>query len=36
VPLIESMRAYGREWLCAGVDEDELLAPAREPAIAAV
>ena len=36
VPLIESMRTYGRDWLCAGVDEDDLVAPAREPAIAAV
>jgi DNA-binding HxlR family transcriptional regulator len=36
VPLIESMRAYGREWLCAGLDDDDALAPAREPAIAAV
>ena len=34
VPLIESMRAYGREWLgCAG---DELLeAPAGEPVVVA-
>jgi DNA-binding HxlR family transcriptional regulator len=36
VPLIESMRAYGREWLCAGLDDDDVIAPAREPAIAAV
>ena len=36
VPLIESMRAYGREWLCADVDDEDLLASTREPAIAAV
>jgi DNA-binding HxlR family transcriptional regulator len=36
VPLIESMRAYGREWLCAGLDDDDVIAPSREPAIAAV
>jgi DNA-binding HxlR family transcriptional regulator len=39
VPLIEDMRAYGREWL--GVDcavdlpEDADSAPEREPAVAA-
>jgi DNA-binding HxlR family transcriptional regulator len=36
VPLIESMREYGREWLCAALDQDDVVAPAREPAIAAV
>jgi DNA-binding HxlR family transcriptional regulator len=40
VPLIEDMRAYGREWLGAGCEDDEPPAPEklvdREPAIAAV
>ncbi len=36
VPLIESMRAYGREWLCAAVgDEPADPAGEREPAVAA-
>ena|SRR5579859_5320339 len=35
VPLIESMRAYGREWLCVDVDDERLVAASREPAIAA-
>jgi DNA-binding HxlR family transcriptional regulator len=35
VPLIEDMRTYGREWLCAEAGQiDET--PEREPAIAAV
>jgi DNA-binding HxlR family transcriptional regulator len=35
VPLIESMRAYGREWLCAEDVGEALAASAREPAIVA-
>ena len=37
VPLIESMRTYGREWLGCDVTADEAPAPApeREPAIVA-
>jgi len=38
VPLIEDMRAYGREWLGAGCDEDPSETSAsvdREPAVAA-
>jgi DNA-binding HxlR family transcriptional regulator len=36
VPLIEDMRAYGREWLCAeGVDESAALVSEPEPAVAA-
>ncbi len=38
VPLIEDMRAYGREWLGVDCAEDDLDSPAadeREPAIAA-
>lgn len=40
VPLIENMRAYGREWLGVGCEADAELEPAqpadREPAIVAV
>ncbi len=40
VPLIEDMRAYGRQWLGVHCDADEGLEPEklvdREPAIAAV
>src|SRR5437588_9521648 len=36
VPLIESMRAYGREWLCQAEDAEAAEASDREPAIAAV
>jgi DNA-binding HxlR family transcriptional regulator len=36
VPLIEDMRAYGREWLECGADAQADEAPAREPAVAAV
>jgi DNA-binding HxlR family transcriptional regulator len=35
VPLIESMRAYGREWLGCEADADVVLEPEREPAIVA-
>ena len=34
VPLIESMRAYGREWLGGACESDDELAD-REPAVAA-
>jgi DNA-binding HxlR family transcriptional regulator len=39
VPLIEDMRAYGREWLGVCEDDDEaetVSAPSLEPAVAAV
>src|SRR5881227_3947778 len=36
VPLIEDMRAYGREWLCQAEDAEAAEASDREPAIAAV
>ena len=36
VPLIESMRTYGREWLGCDVAAVEASAPEREPAIVAV
>jgi DNA-binding HxlR family transcriptional regulator len=38
VPLIEDMRAYGREWLDSRADAeaDAAEAPAREPVVAAV
>jgi DNA-binding HxlR family transcriptional regulator len=35
VPLIESMRAYGREWLGCEADADEVAEPEPEPAIVA-
>jgi DNA-binding HxlR family transcriptional regulator len=37
VPLIESMRAYGLQWLSADCpeDDDEAPAPERDPAVAA-
>ena len=38
VPLIEDMRTYGREWLCAEVEDESAGARAtsdREPAVAA-
>src|SRR5207248_11628657 len=38
VPLIEDMRTYGREWLCAEVEDESAGACAtsdREPAVAA-
>ncbi|MGP0048618.1 MAG: winged helix-turn-helix transcriptional regulator, partial [Solirubrobacteraceae bacterium] len=34
VPLIEDMRAYGREWLGVGCDEGFAAAGEREPAAA--
>ena len=36
VPLIEDMRAYGREWLCADDEDAPLVVDEREPVIAAV
>lgn len=35
VPLIESMRVYGREWLCSADEDEPSLVGEREPAIAA-
>lgn len=35
VPLIESMRAYGQQWLgCAADEPDQAAAPERRPAVA--
>jgi DNA-binding HxlR family transcriptional regulator len=31
VPLIEDMRAYGREWLCAEVEDESSVVDEREP-----
>ena len=36
VPLIDHMRTYGREWLCADEVGEAVAAGEREPAIAAV
>jgi DNA-binding HxlR family transcriptional regulator len=36
VPLIEDMRAYGREWLCTGDEDAPSVVDEREPVIAAV
>jgi DNA-binding HxlR family transcriptional regulator len=36
VPLIEDMRAYGREWLCAEDEDAPSVVAEREPVIAAV
>jgi DNA-binding HxlR family transcriptional regulator len=36
VPLIEDMRAYGREWLCAEDEDAPSVVDEREPVIAAV
>ena len=35
VPLIESMRAYGREWLGCDLATDQASAPETEPAVVA-
>jgi len=35
VPLIEDMRAYGREWLCAEGDSEPSVVDEREPVVAA-
>ena len=36
VPLIEDMRAYGRQWLCAQEEAQPSVVDEREPAVAAV
>ena len=36
VPLIEDMRAYGREWLCADDEAEPPVVDEREPVAAAV
>jgi DNA-binding HxlR family transcriptional regulator len=36
VPLIEDMRTYGREWLCAEDENVPSVVDGREPAIASV
>jgi DNA-binding HxlR family transcriptional regulator len=36
VPLIEDMRAYGREWLDCGAEVAETRSPAIEPEVAVV
>jgi DNA-binding HxlR family transcriptional regulator len=35
VPLIEDMRAYGREWLCIEDEDASSVADEREPVVAA-
>jgi DNA-binding HxlR family transcriptional regulator len=35
VPLIEDMRAYGRQWLCAEDENEPSLVGGREPVVAA-
>jgi DNA-binding HxlR family transcriptional regulator len=35
VPLIDSMRVYGSQWLCAEVSDDADESDAREPAVVA-